>query len=186
MVESFLINNFRITRALECFVKKRTLSSRENHAPIYRPHGALGGLAPADVNYANGGRLLTEQVKNVEKADRLSKKIFRPFKFNIGDYVHRAVKVSPFHKSYRGNYREEVLLIRKKWRQSSRWDINLYSLQDLTGKEILGRIYEPQLLKVHYDPDDRKIKKIISKRKTGNFVELEDYPSGHRKKHTRN
>ena len=158
---SVLLKNehgLNIHRALERIVRQY------NH----RPHGALGGLAPADVNYANGGRLLTEQVKNVEKADRLSKKIIRPFKFNIGDYVRRAVKVSPFHKSYRGNYGEEVFLIRKKWRQSPRW-VNLYSLQDLTGKEILGRIYEPELLKVHYDTDDRKIKKIISKRKTGNF-----------------
>ena len=58
--------------------------------------------------------------------------------------------------------------------------INLYSLQDLTGKEILGRIYKLELLKVHYDPDDRKIKKIILKRKTANLVEFEDYPAGSR------
>ena len=73
-----------------------------------------------------------------------------------------------------------MFLIRKKWRQSLRWDINLYSLHDLMGKEILGRIYEPELLKVHYDPDHRKIKKIISKGKIGNLVEFEDYPSGYR------
>ena len=103
-----------IHRALERIVRQY------NH----RSHGALGELASADVNYTNGGRLLTEQVKNVEEADRLSKKIIRPFKFNVGDYVRRAVKVSPFHKSYRGNYGEEVFFIGKKWRQSPRWDIN--------------------------------------------------------------
>ena len=123
---SVLLKNERglnIHRALERIVRQY------NHRP-------LGGLAPADVNYANGGRLLTEQVKNVENADRLSKTFITPFKFNIADYVRRAMKVSPFHKSYRGNYGEDVFLIRKKWRQSPIWDINLYSLQDLTGKEI--------------------------------------------------
>ena len=75
---SVLLKNERglnIHRALERIVQQY------NH----RPHGALGGLAPADVNYANLGRLLTEQVKNVEKADRLNKRFIRPFKFNIGD-----------------------------------------------------------------------------------------------------
>ena len=72
---------------------KHSSSSRKNH----RPHGAHSGLAPADMNYVNCGCLLTKKMK---KGDRLSKKIIRPLKFNIRGYVRRAVKVSPFHKSY--------------------------------------------------------------------------------------
>lgn len=86
-----------------------------------------------------------------------------------------------FTRSHRRNFTEEVFIVSRRWQQYPDWGINLYALQDLTGEKIEGKYYEQELKEAHFDEKQRKVKKVLSKRKSGDLVSFYDYSKKKRK-----
>lgn len=117
---------------LQSFVK--TINSRVNR---------VTKLAPNKVTKNDVPHLLS---LTAEK----SKQLFRNPKLTVGDYVRIAKKDLPFKKGYRQNFTDEVFTI-----------TNIpttypptYNLADAKGELILGKFYEPELIRLQLLRDD--------------------------------
>jgi hypothetical protein len=113
---------------LKDFVKAK--NSRRNRR--------LDNLTPAEVNYENQSKVYESLY-----ADRYDRKNIAP-PLEIGQKVQMAIDTLPFHKSYRGYFKDTVYEIK------SRVDYNgiyRYSLVDTTdGVQVSGTYYSEELL----------------------------------------
>ena len=147
------------------------------------PNSAIGNMAPADIGYHNSKLLLTKQLKSFAQQRKRAALLVKQYKFQLGDYVRATIEraAGSFKKAADGLFTEEVFEISGRFRKPSDPHINLYKLKDLTGEPLHGVFYEPQIRKiVGYNPNNKQIKKVISKRKRDSVVSLFDYPESHR------
>lgn len=66
------------------------------------------------------------------------------YMFNVGDLVRYSKFRSPFHKSYRGNYSDEVFVISERIPRSP----PVYRIKTKDDEEIEGTWYGPELIGV--------------------------------------
>lgn len=140
-----------------------------------RPHSALKGQRPIDIDKANAlVSMRLDKTFNKEKLRRVPRDIEK------GDVVRITRARSAFFKQYRGNFSNEAFIVSKVYKQAGAPQTVLYKLRDLLGEEIQGIFYRPQLQKVLLS---RKpvISRIVRKSKgKGYLVQLLNYPSTHR------
>ena len=78
-------------------------------------------------------------------------------KFKVGDHVRISNQKNIFPKGYKGNWSEEVFVI-KKVKNTVPWT---YLINDLNGK-IIGTFYEKELQKTNQQ--EFRIEKVIKKK----------------------
>ena len=137
-------------------------------------HTALAGLAPNDVNYETGVKLLNMQLNSRRRA--AAAKIAKPFKYAVNQHVRIVSERTAFSKGYRGTYTQEIFRIYQVFRRKHSPHLNLYRLEDLTGEKIDGIFYEPELQKVLLA--DKIVSKVhrVDRRNKRKLVSFRDYP----------
>jgi hypothetical protein len=100
---------------------------------ITRSHG----MKPVEVTKENEMVIFKKLYPNF----RTNKNV--KFLFNIGDRVRFSKFRSPFHKSYKGNWSDEIYIIYDRIPRSP----PVYKLKDINGVEISGTFYGPELIK---------------------------------------
>lgn len=92
------------------------------------------GMAPKDISKKHTLQLIAKQDSHPEK----------PLRFDVGDNVRLASKDTPFRKGYRQQFTNEVFIIHKIFSNNP----PSYILFDMNGEEILGKFYEPEMIRV--------------------------------------
>lgn len=89
-------------------------------------------------------------------------------KFKVGDYVRISKRKSIMMKGYEANFKEEVYQITKVIPHA----IPVYMLKDLLGKQVHGKFYEAELVRVRgFNPDTPvTIDKILQRK--GNRIKV--------------
>ena len=188
VVERFnrtLREKYQIIKLMEPRLKPPQILRRAVAQYNNTPHTALRGATPASIDYKNAGLIMEADLTRRERQALINSKNVKPYKFNVGDFV-RATRERKFASGIRskeadGIFTEEVFKITRRFRKFQNDHLNLYEVQDLTGENLQGVLYEGQIRKAHgYEPDRKQVKKVISKRKHESVVSLVDYPSNHR------
>ena len=126
------------------------------------PHSSIG-MPPSEVSTGDvSRRLFWSQYKPKppeKKKDRKSK-----FQFEAGDHVRVTYTHRTFERAYDEKWSEEIFVVTKRFRQDQK---KVYSLEDLTGEEITGSFYEPELQKAVFDPNREYIIEREVERKNG-------------------
>jgi len=134
------------------------------------------GMAPAQVNESNSGRVLWKLYHHLWAKDRGPKKRKLTEDENtsqvlkVGDTVRISGEKHPFVKGYKGNWTEEVFTITAFKKSVPQY---VYRIQDFNGEPIKGTFYNYQLQKIQTpDKDDLwQIEKVLKTRKRGQKVE---------------
>ena len=92
-------------------------------------------------------------------------------KFKVGDHVRISKCQNIFAKGYTQNWPEEIFVI-KEIKNTVLWT---YAINDLSGKEIIGTIYEKELQKI--DQQEFRIEKVIKKKGNKLYVKWKRYDS---------
>jgi hypothetical protein len=90
------------------------------------------------------------------------------YRFNIGDTVRMSIRRNVFHKSYSGNWSEEIFTV------CSRHPTQpvTYSLKDAADQPIKGRFYECEIQRVTKPVDDfYVVEKILKTRRRAGKIE---------------
>lgn len=116
-------------------------------------------MRPKEVNTQNVGKVLWNLYGEYWDKDRKQK----TSKFNIGDYVRISSQRHPFHKGYKGKWKEEIFKIAKiKYSLPH----NVYILKEWDNDPINGVFYPYELNKVYGAPDQHfRIEDILKERK---------------------
>jgi len=138
-------------------------------------------MSPASVNKKNMGQVLWNLYHELWDVDRVKEAVEMEPKFRVGDAVRLSGDQSQFQKGYKGNWTKEMFTVAKIKRALPHF---MYLLKDLNEEDIIGAVYEEQLLKVSKpkDEDFWQIEKIIQVRRTGRnkekeyFVKWDGYP----------
>lgn len=131
-------------------------------------------MKPVDVNDTN----IVQVYENIRKSQKLTttRKKKTP-KLQVGDYVRITKDKNIFAKGYLPNWTEEVFKIKS----IALRDPIVYYLVDLSGEDIEGSFYEPEVQKVLFDEGAAKvIERIIKERYKGKklqyLVKFRGYP----------
>jgi len=144
------------------------------------PHSALGNKAPVSITEGNEAivwkRLYVDSLKR--KPVMKKKKLSKPYKFKIGDFVRISSGRRTFQRDYEQKWTEEVFIIHKRY---LRQGIPIYKIVDYDGDAVMGTFYSSELQKVSKTREDLfKVEKVL-KRRTRNgikeaFVKWLGYP----------
>ena len=134
------------------------------------------GMAPAQVNESNSGRVLWKLYHHLWAKDRGPKKRKLTEDENtsqvlkVGDTVRISGEKHPFVKGYKGNWTEEVFTITAFKKSVPHY---VYRIQDFNGEPIKGTFYNYQLQKIQTpDKDDLwQIEKVLKTRKRSQKLE---------------
>jgi hypothetical protein len=99
-------------------------------------------MKPKDVTYKNQGIVFHRLFPDISEILHVKRPVEYMFKLN--DKVRHSKFRSPFYKSYKGNYSEEVFVVSKLIPRSP----PVYRLETLDGTEIEGTWYAGELIKV--------------------------------------
>lgn len=102
--------------------------------------------------------------RKVYRKTKIVKKYDKP-KFKVGDFVRVSTKKLFFEKGTTANYSLEIFRVAKVKLSNPR----TYLLEDMDGKEIKGRFYEPEMQKTKY-PHQYIVEKVIKKTKNKYLV----------------
>jgi len=123
-------------------------------------------MKPANVNKNN----VNTAIENSNNYNNNDKNFNKPPKFKVGDYVRISANRHTFARSTDDKYTYEIFKISKFF------DTNPYTyyIKDLKDEEITGRFYEPELVKIDGDIDNRewKIQDIIDKKGKGKNTQV--------------
>jgi hypothetical protein len=124
-------------------------------------------MAPDEVTSENA-RIITERLYPVKPEPK--------WKYKIGDTVRISKYKNVFQKGYLRNWTEEIFTITQQYPTHP----VTYGLSDLTGEEIKGKFYEPELQKVNKTDDVYEVERVIKTRKRGGkleyYVKWKGYP----------
>lgn len=112
-------------------------------------------MAPSEVNEKN----ILQVYRNIKDSQKMPQKK-RP-KLKVGDYVRLSKSKTEFQKSYLPIWTQEVFKVKSIANRNP----VVYYVQDLSGEELKGTFYEPELQKINFDEGAaRSIEKIIKQR----------------------
>lgn len=114
-------------------------------------------MKPMDVTKKDEKRLLNEIYNRIKTVDK------RGIKFHVGQHVRISKHRTVFHKSYTGNWSNEIFIIDAV----QLGDPVTYLLRDYSNHPILGSFYNEELQKVKY-PDIFLVEKVL--RRKGDMV----------------
>lgn len=119
-------------------------------------------MNPNDVTEENIGKVLWNLYGEYWNKDRK----WHPPKFDVGDYVRISSKRHPYHKGYKGKWKEEIFKIAKiKYALPH----NVYLLKEWDNEPLDGIFYPYELNKVHGVPDLQfRIEEVLKERLTRN------------------
>ena len=126
------------------------------------------GYAPADVNVMNGETVWRKMHKFPLKRKQ---PMYQP-----GDLVRISKVKKTFEKGYRPNWTREVFKIKRVYKRA----LPEYTIQDLTGEDILGKFLERELQAVRPTQTTYKVKRIVRTKGRGaakqHLISWEGYP----------
>ena len=133
-----------------------------------RPHSALNGRSPSEVNKQNESIVWKEQY--IDPIITQSKLRAKRFKFNVKDLVRISHLRRVFKRDFSEKFSEEVFIIKSR---HFRGGYPIYRITDYDNDIITGTFYENELQKVNKSKDDLwRVDKVLKKRGTRKNQEL--------------
>ena len=138
----------------------------------YRPHRALDGKSPIDINKSNEAvvwqQMYMGNMKISKKRYKRGKLPAKPFKFKRGDYVRISSNKHTFQRDYQQKWTEEVFMIQSRY---LRQGIPVYKLVDYDQMPIEGTFYQSELQRLS-KRDEFKVEKILKRRRRKGISEV--------------
>lgn len=137
----------------------------------HRPHSALDGKSPNDINQSNEAVVWKHLYVDSRKPQtQRKKKVIKPFKLRVGDVVRISSARHTFQRDYEQKWTEEIFTIKARY---LRQGIPVFKIVDYDGDSIKGTFYGSELQKVKKERDDLfKVEKILKKRRRNEVSEV--------------
>ena len=137
------------------------------------PHSSIG-MPPSEVSSGDVSRRLFWSQYKPKPAKKIEKKKQSKFQYEAGDHVRVTFTHRTFERAYDEKWSEEIFVVTKRFRQDGK---KVYSLEDLTGEEITGSFYEPELQKAVFDPNrEYIIEKEVERRNGKSLIKWKGWP----------
>ncbi len=131
-----------------------------------RPHSALKGKSPGEIN--NGNEAITWKQMYVDTLK--AKVVNKRQSFKVGDVVRISQNRRTFQRDYEQKWTEEVFVIKTRY---IRQGMQVYKIVDYDGDPIEGTFYDSELQKVDKGRDDLfKVEKVLKRRRRNRVKEV--------------